>query len=339
MRSHATPSVGRTIVVLLVFSLAAPLAWSGGSDLLRFAARMAKEGNWREAVYRWEQAADDASDDPRILNNLAVSMEVLGDAQRAGDYYRDALTADPRNPAIRQNFIQFRRAWASTLGEESDDGIPGLDDQLPRKAKAKKSATVAVPIPVAPRVDVEGMKTFLVASFQTVEIELLDTNREMVRFVRREIAKYSGLEPIQPSPPPAIPEQNLEDLIANDEFWRHLGREYQADLVVSGVFGYDRLDASGFEEVDVISGTTGQKVRKTRFVEKEEFRYKVTVLFIDGRTGELLFRDDLKRGVMFQGTGNDPVTAFYQISELIGGDIVSVVAPRRRIESRIIFEG
>ena len=42
--------------------------------------------------------------------------------------------------------------------------------------------------------------------------------------------------------------------------------------------------------VDYTSPATGQKVRRTQFVEQEEFIYSFDLLFFDGATGELLFR-------------------------------------------------
>ena len=47
-------------------------------DTLRFASGMAKDGNWREAQYRWQLVLDRQPDNPRVLNNLAVAAEALG---------------------------------------------------------------------------------------------------------------------------------------------------------------------------------------------------------------------------------------------------------------------
>ena len=51
-----------------------------------------------------------------------------------------------------------------------------------------------------------------------------------MRFLRSQYHKGSSLEVLDVTPPPAIPEQTVEDLLENREFWRHLGREYRADL-------------------------------------------------------------------------------------------------------------
>ena len=80
-------------------------------------------------------------------------------------------------------------------------------------------------LPLPPRLDVSAMRSLLVASFLVNESELLDLNREIVRFLRAEFRKNSPLRVLDVTPAPAIPEQTLEDLAANAPFWRQLGRE------------------------------------------------------------------------------------------------------------------
>ena len=95
---------------------------------------------------------------------------------------------------------------------------------------------------------------------------------------------------------------------------------------------------SGFQTVDYTSPSTGQKIRRTQFVEQEEFLYEIDLLFMDGATGELLFRDRLQRGAIFRGESNDPITAFFELSETMTGDVLAVVSPRTRVDSRVIFK-
>ena len=111
------------------------------------------------------------------------------------------------------------------------------------------------------------------------------------------------------------------------------------EIIVSGGIRFDRRDASGFQEVEDVSPITGQKIRTTRFVEQEQFTYELDILFLDGHTGALRLRDRLSRGALFRGQANDPITAFYQLSEAVAGDVLAVVAPRTREELRILFRG
>lgn len=330
----------KPIAVLLFIAACLPALAGGEKKALLFAAEMARDGNWREAAFRWERALAQDPDNPLIHNNLAVAMEVLGEQHKAGEYYARALELSPGDPAIMENTRHYRRFWN---GGNAPGGHAATNPPSQRSGKnqigKKKTFRVEARLPVPPRIDIAGYDSLLVASFLTTDSDLMDTSRELARYLRNEFRKKSSLDVRIVTPPPPIPEQRLEDLIANDEFWKHLGRTHDADIIVSGQVLYDRKDVSGFQDVDVVSPVTGHKVRQTRFVEQEEFEYAMTILFFDGRTGELLFQDQLKRSIFFRGLNNDPITAFYELTETLASDILSVVNPRRRTVSRIIFKG
>jgi hypothetical protein len=319
------------IAATWVLSAAARAGGIDTGDPLAFAAEMARQGNWREARYRWEQLVQQRPDDAKVLNNLAVALEVLGEAERAGELYdrAAALSSDDRD--IEYNRRRFHDFWRSG----STESPPAAE-----AAERKRGKTLRVPVslPIPPRLKLAGTEKLLVASFLCHETDLLDTNRELVRYLRGEFRKATAIEILDVVPPPAIPEQTLDDLLANAEIWRHLGRTHGADLIVSGMVVYDREDASSFKDVDYVSATTGQKVRSTRFVEQERFQYRLDVFFVDGATGEILFRDRLQRSALFQGLQNDPFAAFYELSESIASDVLAVVTQRTRSETRFVFK-
>jgi hypothetical protein len=350
-RLPGRPSLGSLSAAAIVLHAASAASFGAGTkDSLQFAADMAERGNWREARYRWEQLLAAAPREAKIYNNLAVAAEAAGDVKLARQNYSQALGLAGGDPAIQDNFRRFERLsellTRSADGESAADAAPaGSGETAPPEwtegedAKVKgKTQRVDVVVPVPPRIDTEGIDTLLVASFRTDESALLDVNSELARFLRGEFRRRTRLEVLDVVPPPAIPEQRTEDLIANDEFWKHLGKEHDAHLIVSGVAEFGRQEVSGFEEVDVISPATGQKVRETRFVEQEEFSYALDLLYMDGRSGELLFRDRLRKAVRFRGLMNDPLHAFYELGESLSEDIVSVVSTRMRVESRTIYK-
>ena len=306
---------------------------------MRFASDMARRGAWREAMFRWERLHQELPKDRRVLNNLGVAAEVLGMADKALDYYGRSIDADRPDSVIDGNRSRFERFWKDAAPELDWDEDAGLRP-VPRrlgKSRLGKTYDVTVELPVPPRLKLEGEESVLVASFLHQETDVFDIDREMVRFLRREFVKNTTHNVLDINPPPAVPEQTIEDLIANAEFWRYLGDEFDADIVISGVLVYANGDASTFKDVDVVSNVTGQKVRTTRFVEQEEFNLVIDLLFMNGRTGELMFRDRVQRAAVFPGLANDPLTAFYALGETIVGDVLAVVVTRRRSELRQIF--
>ncbi len=346
-----TPSL-KTLRIALSVCLLASLALVGAApvsaqsvpEVMAFAADMAERGSWREARYRWELAEDKRPGEPKVLNNLGVAYEVMGDTTVAREYYRAAAAAAPGDPSVQENLRRFTHFWRQVWNEEDGDAgteeIVGYGEHLQGKPKKLKGKPIRVQVglPVPARLEIRGDEKLLVTSFLAGENNLMDTNRELVRFLRAEFRKDTELDVLEVNPPPAIPEQTVEDLLANYEFWRYLGRNYESEIIVSGVIQYDREDLSAFQNVDVYSERTGQKVRRTQFVEQEQFMYFVDLFFIDGKTGTLMFRDRLQRAVIFQGTMNDPINAFYSISDSIAADVLAVVVGRTRADTRLIFK-
>jgi type IV pilus assembly protein PilF len=74
---------------------------------MSFAADMAKKENWREAMFRWERILKATPDDSRLLNNLAVAYETIGEYDKAEEAYQRALKNAPDQREIRENYALF----------------------------------------------------------------------------------------------------------------------------------------------------------------------------------------------------------------------------------------
>ena len=98
---------------------------------LAFGIKMAKRGLWSEALFRFRQAERHEPGNPRMLNNLAVAYEALGQFDLALDYYQRALKASPADGDLRRNysrFVEFYRNFrAETAGEGEEGGAKAGD--------------------------------------------------------------------------------------------------------------------------------------------------------------------------------------------------------------------
>ena len=324
------------IAAALILSCSTLRAQSTANELLRYGTEMAKDGNWREAKFRWERALRDVQSDARLLNNLAVAAEALGDAEGARALFDKAVAASPRDSRIRDNAARSAIFWRKV----SDDrkAAPGVPLE-PAKKKGRDMVEVTVSLPMPARIKVDGAKTLLVAGFLVNDSDLVDVNREIVHFLRNEMRKHTSFEILDVTPAPAVPEQTLDDMAKNAEFFKWLAREHGADIVVSGAMHYTKRDASGFEDVDIVSETTGQKIKQTRFVEQEEFTFELEALYFRGADGSLLFRDKTQRQAVYRGAANDPISAFYELGNAASPDVLAVLAPRSLPDVRLIFKG
>jgi hypothetical protein len=340
MRTSSTPRRAWVMVLAAVILGVSSSHATNVDELLEFGVEMALKSNWREARYRWERAEAESPGDARVLNNLAVGAEALGNPGEARALYDRALRVRDVDARIRENARRSERFWSQARGAGPGEGPTRPPSPAPESRRSKRRAVVEVevPLPVPARLDLGKAESLLVASFLVNDTDLIDANREIVRYLRGEFRKRTGLEVLEVTPAPAIPEQTVEDLVANAAFWRHLGQEFRADILVSGVMGYGRRDVSGFKDVDVVDDRTGQKVRTTRFVEQEQFDFELEVFFFDGKSGALLHRDRFTRSSVYRGLSNDPITAFYDLSGTIAGDVLAVVSQSTRPDPRVLFK-
>jgi Tfp pilus assembly protein PilF len=103
----------RHVALALFVALAsASTAWADArgqaKEQVEFGIQVAQRGLWKEAIYRWERAAQIDPTYAAAFNNLAVAYEHEGQLAKARDAYEKALALDPNNALVRQNYDLFK---------------------------------------------------------------------------------------------------------------------------------------------------------------------------------------------------------------------------------------
>jgi Tfp pilus assembly protein PilF len=104
----------RVLVVVAVLSVFAPSARvyadarSSAKSQVEFGIKVAQNGLWKEATYRWEKAVEIDPTYAAAWNNLAIGYEHEGKFEEARRAYDKAATLDPKNLLIRQNYDLFK---------------------------------------------------------------------------------------------------------------------------------------------------------------------------------------------------------------------------------------
>ena len=73
-----------------------------------FGIKVAQNGLWKEATYRWEGAAEIDPTYAAAWNNLGIGYEHEGRFEDARKAYEKAVALDPKNILIRQNYDLFK---------------------------------------------------------------------------------------------------------------------------------------------------------------------------------------------------------------------------------------
>ena len=110
------------LVVLLMVTVAALQAADARSDAekqVEFGIAVAQRGLWREALYRWDRAAQIDPTYAAAQNNLAIAYEHEGKLNKARAAYEKALELEPNNLFIKQNFELFKETNDRTTRQDT----------------------------------------------------------------------------------------------------------------------------------------------------------------------------------------------------------------------------
>lgn len=81
---------------------------SEAKSQVEFGISVAQRGLWREAIYRWEKAAELDPTYAAAFNDLAIAYEHEGQLAKARKAYDKAIELEPNNALIRQNYELFK---------------------------------------------------------------------------------------------------------------------------------------------------------------------------------------------------------------------------------------
>ena len=102
---------GAATITGLLAGIAQPAYADARSDAksqVDFGIKVAQNGLWKEATYRWEKATELDPTYAAAWNNLGIGYEHEGRFDDARKAYEKAVALDPKNILIRQNYDLFK---------------------------------------------------------------------------------------------------------------------------------------------------------------------------------------------------------------------------------------
>ena len=78
---------------------------------VEFGITVAQKGLWKEAIYRWKRATEIDPTYAAAYNDLAIAYEYEGNFDQAREAYERALSLDPDNATIQENYDLFRETY------------------------------------------------------------------------------------------------------------------------------------------------------------------------------------------------------------------------------------
>ena len=236
---------------------------------------------------------------------------------------------------------------------------------------------VPIEVPVAAKLDVSDFNRVLVASFVTQTTEDLDLDAETVRLLRNQLRTRSPLRVVDAELAPLgdFSEQTLKEsgsleqfrqleeearaegeeeisrqewidmeqdkLLADQDYWKKIGEEYQDPLIVSGRLTFSSEARSGFARGDrYVRDAYGRPrlVRSTRFQERTGYVLAAEFYFIDGRTGKSIHRERFTEEVIYgQDEKTSALSSYFELMDRLLPNFLSILSPQTFRGTRILL--
>jgi hypothetical protein len=237
---------------------------------------------------------------------------------------------------------------------------------------------VPIEVPISAKLDLSRFNRVLVASFATQSTEPMDLDAETVRLLRNQLRTRSRLQVIEGDVAPLgdFSESTLKDtgkleefkarekeaksegeepisqqewvdleqekLLADEDFWRKIGEEYQNPLIVTGKLTFNSESRSGFVRGDrYVRDVYGrpQLVRSQRFQERTGYVLAAEFYFIDGATGKPIHRERFTEEVIYRAEEKtSALSSYFELMDRLLPNFLSILSPQKIRGTRILLK-
>jgi hypothetical protein len=207
-----------------------------------------------------------------------------------------------------------------------------------------QSVDVKVKLPQRARLDLQGRESVAVAPFLVVTQEGqerlqgkdIDVQKEFERYLTKVLKRDTDLKVIE-SGPVELPTYDLAQLSKQTDFWRAVGEQVDADLLLTGGLDFDVQDRTGYRTEEYISPFNGRPYFRQVLVEQTGFEYDILMQVYDGRTGELVYTDNFKDFQSLEGDNADPLRGMFENLLALEDRIVGVFTQKEVEATRTLF--
>jgi hypothetical protein len=231
---------------------------------------------------------------------------------------------------------------------------------------------VPIDTPIQAKLDVTPFSRVHVVGFISGGSEDVDANMETVRLLRSQLRTKSRLRVIEADPLPlqqvarqqatgpaasadapagmAFPEriadekdlEPYEALFANAAYWKKIGEEFQQPLIVTGTVMFRPHQASGIvtQEREVYDQFGRRQVVPMRvYMERKGYILRPKLVFIDGRTGAVLYQESYREERLYPSQQNVPaLSSFFEQMDAVLPSFLNTLSTTRVRGSRIMLK-
>lgn len=232
---------------------------------------------------------------------------------------------------------------------------------------------VGIETPIQAKLDVSSFQRVLILGFLSGGSKEVDANSETVRLLRSQLRNRSDLRvvdsdvinlveevdrrraaagtPVEPvaatnsTEPKIRTERDLqpyEEIFADVDYWKRLGEEYQAPLIITGSVLFTDVQSSGMvtrsrEIMDAYGRSSVQAIRQ--FEDRKGYALVPKFIFIDGRTGVQLYSESFREETLYSAMNNTPpLSSYFELMDRLLPGFLSTLSTQKIKGTRTLLK-
>ena len=190
-------------------------------------------------------------------------------------------------------------------------------------------------------IDADVMELMEIAQDQNKSATSTDTDREDQSDSTQADRSASPL----PLPEEIKNEKDLEAyerLFANTAYWKKIGEEYQNPLIVTGTVLFMPHSRAGWVSRDVEQyDSFGRRriVPMRTYLDRKGFVLAPKFVFIDGRTGATIYREQYREEILYNAQQNTPaLSSYFELMDRLVPNFLSALSSQKIRGTRVLLK-
>ncbi len=136
--------------------------------------------------------------------------------------------------------------------------------------------------------------------------------------------------------------ESYEQIFADVAYWKKLGEEYQAPLIITGTVFFAPINKSGIvERSQETSDAFGRRQIGTvrQWMERKGYTLVPKLVFIDGRTGTTLYSESVREEILYEASQNTPaLSAYFELMDRYLPSFLSALSSQKIRGTRVLLK-
>src|SRR5687768_10024168 len=134
-----------------------------------------------------------------------------------------------------------------------------------------------------------------------------------------------------------------DQIFADVAYWKKLGEEYQAPLIITGTVYFAPINKSGIVErtTQEFSDAFGRRQVGTvrQWMDRKGYTLVPKLVFIDGRTGTTLYSESVREEILYDASQNTPaLSAYFELMDRYLPSFLSALSSQKIRGTRVLLK-